>query len=302
MTIQKRRIGKGLEALMGDNVSDEKRPGEQVLEADVFLVDNNPSQPRKKFDGEKLEELAQSIRAHGIMQPLIVAKEGERYRIVAGERRFRAAKIAGLSKIPVIVREFDDRDKLELALIENVQREDLNPIEQARALKTLIENYNLTQNELSRRVGKNRSTIANLMRLLELPDSVVKMVEDGDLSGGHARALLSLKENYKTAEYNNDQIERAALAAVTGGWSVRDTESYVKSASDAADKNEDEKSKKPNTANDHNGDFGYAEEKMSEALETRVQIKGNNNKGKIIIDYYSREQLEQLYEAINTLL
>lgn len=277
---------------MGNNVSAEIQPGEQILEADIMLIDNNPDQPRQHFDIVKLEELAQSIRSHGIMQPIIVSKSDGRYTIIAGERRFRAAKLAGLKNVPVIVREFEDRDKLELALIENVQREDLNPIEQAKALKTLSEKYKLTQKNLSERVGKNRSTIANLMRLLELPDNVKVMVEKGELSGGHARALLSL---------DTDLIEKTAQTAVAENWSVRDTEKNVKALLEKVERAEDNV-KTDKSENSHGGEFAYAEERMSEALETRVLIKGNNNKGKIVIEYYSRDQLEALYEAINHLL
>lgn len=276
---------------MGSSVTEDIAPADRVLEADIMLVDNNPDQPRQSFDKEKLEELAQSIRAHGIMQPIIVFKSDERYTIIAGERRFRAAKLAGLKKVPVIVRELEERDKLELALIENVQREDLNPIEQAKALKTLNEKYKLTQKALSERVGKNRSTIANLMRLLELPDTVKSMVETGKLSGGHARALLSL---------DSDLVEKTAVKAAAEEWSVRDTEKNVKSLLEQKKKSAD-KSKKEKSESPHGGEFAYAEEKMSEALETRVLIKGNNSKGRIVIEYYSREQLESLYEAINAL-
>lgn len=281
---------------MGDNVSaDISRDGEKVVEADILLIDNNPDQPRQNFDKAKLEELAQSIRAHGIMQPIIVSEKGGRYTIIAGERRFRAAKSAGLKKVPVIVREFEERDKLELALIENVQREDLNPIEQAKALKTLSDKYKLTQQTLSERVGKNRSTIANLMRLLELPEAVKDMVEKGELSGGHARALLALNGG-------PDIIEETALKAVKEGWSVRDAEKNVKAALEKAASNESESKQNKNQDSSHGGEFSYAEERMSEALETRVLIKGSEKKGKIVIEYYSREQLEQLYEAINALL
>lgn len=280
---------------MGDNVSaDISRDGEKVVEADILLIDNNPDQPRQNFDKAKLEELAQSIRAHGIMQPIIVSEKGGRYTIIAGERRFRAAKSAGLKKVPVIVRDFEERDKLELALIENVQREDLNPIEQAKALKTLSDKYNLTQQTLSERVGKNRSTIANLMRLLELPEAVKDMVEKGELSGGHARALLTLN--------GSDIIEKTARKAVKEGWSVRDAEKNVKAALEKAASNESESKQNKNQDSSHGGEFSYAEERMSEALETRVLIKGNEKKGRIVIEYYSREQLEQLYEAINALL
>lgn len=279
-------------ALFGDNV------GERIIEADIMQLDNNPNQPRQNFDKEKLEELAQSIRAHGIMQPIIVSEQGGRYKIIAGERRFRAANMAGLKKVPVIVREYEDSDKLELALIENVQREDLNPIEQALALKTLSEKYGLTQQSLSERVGKNRSTIANLMRLLELPESVKNMVDKGELSGGHARALLALNAESK----NGALIEKTARKAAEESWSVRETEKNVK---DMLEQNERSKagakSKKPGESS-RGGDFAYAEERMSEALETRVQIKGSDNKGRIVIEYYSKEQLESLYEAINHLL
>lgn len=295
--MQKRVLGKGLDALIPGNVPAETNDREQISEVDIFLIDNNPEQPRQNFDEEKLNELAQSIRTHGIIEPIIVTSTGGRYMIIAGERRFRAAKLANLDKVPVIVRNYEDQDKLELALIENVQREDLNPIEQAKALKTLVEKYNLTQQVLSERIGKNRSTLANLMRLLELPDSVKDMVEKGELSGGHARAILSL-----SSVADPDLIEKTAIKAAQQGWSVRDTESNVKNMLNAPSKSDKGEKADNKTETSHGGEFAYAEEKLSQALETKVQIKGNDNKGKIIIEYYSHEQLEQIYDALNALL
>lgn len=298
MATQK-RLGRGLEALMGSNVPPaDIETGEQIILADILSIDNNPNQPRQNFDDQKLEELAQSIRVHGIMQPIIVSKENGRYLIIAGERRFRAAKKAGLKEIPVIVRELEDRDKLELALIENVQREDLNPIEQARALKTLTEKYNLTQQAVSERVGKNRATIANLMRLLELPDRVKDFVENGRLSAGHARAILALNKGDRESA---GLIEETAIEIIQNGWSVRETEEAVKHILNSHEGKKKPERPKPDNSG-HAGEFTYAEEKLSEALNTRVSIKGTDKKGKIEIAYYTKEQLEQLYEAIVNLL
>ncbi|MEG1754168.1 MAG: ParB/RepB/Spo0J family partition protein, partial [Christensenella sp.] len=215
----KRGLGKGLGALMADAATDSPI-NEGVNEIDIFLLDNDTNQPRKKFDEAKLKELAQSIKTHGIMQPIIVYQADGRYTIIAGERRFRAAKIAGLSKVPVIVRELDKREILELSLIENIQREDLNPIEQAAALAQLMEDYDLKQEEIAKRVGKSRSAIANLLRLLSLPETVKRQVVGGILSAGHARCLLSLDDK--------KQIEDGAKYMIDNDLSVRAAEAYVK--------------------------------------------------------------------------
>ncbi len=276
----KRGLGKGLGALMADAATS----GEGVTEVDILLLDNNKNQPRKTFDKEKLEELAQSIKTHGIMQPILVCEKNGRYTIVAGERRFRASRMAGLKKVPVIVREFSEREILELALIENIQREDLNAMEQAAALKELTELYDLTQEEVAGRVGKSRSAIANLMRLLSLPAATQKRVEQGELSAGHARSLLSLPES---------DIDKTATAVCTKGLSVRQTEELVR------DMLKPKPEKKPDEATPP--EIKSAQRSLSEALSTKVKIQGDYKRGKILIEYYNKEQLEQLFDALSSL-
>ncbi|MEG2956871.1 MAG: ParB/RepB/Spo0J family partition protein, partial [Christensenellaceae bacterium] len=189
----KRGLGKGLGALMGESAT-EQTESVGVHEVDIYLLDNDTNQPRKTFDEQKLKELAQSIKIHGIMQPITVVKKEGRYTIIAGERRFRAAKMAGIDKVPILVKDLTDKEIVELSLIENIQREDLNPLEQASALNKLVQEYHLKQEEVAKRVGKSRSAIANLMRLLGLPQSVQKMVISNQISAGHARCLLPLED------------------------------------------------------------------------------------------------------------
>lgn len=278
----KRGLGKGLGALMADAATDAVEK-EGVNEIDIFLLDNDTNQPRKKFDETKLKELAQSIKVHGIMQPIIVYQNEGRYTIIAGERRFRAAKLAGLSKVPVIVRVLDKRQILELSLIENIQREDLNPIEQAAALDQLMQDYSLKQEEVAKRVGKSRSAIANLLRLLSLPEGVKKQVIGGGLSAGHARCLLPLDDNKRIVE--------GAKYIIDNDLSVREAEALVKQWLNPAVPDKAKKAKKKTLP----AEIRDAQEELCRALATKVQIKGTGAKGKITIDYYTAEQLEELY-------
>jgi len=276
----KQALGKGLGALMGEEIA---APAKSFLEVDISLLDTDPNQPRKNFDPEKLEELAQSIRTHGVMQPLLVARSGNRYTIIAGERRYRAARLAGLARLPVIPKDLTDHEILEISLIENIQREDLNAIEQAEALKTLMENYSLTQEEVSRRVGKSRSAIANLTRLIGLPEEVKQMVQSGVLSAGHARALLPLEEEKK--------ISDAAHISVNRDFSVRQIEEYVRRLLSAPAAKSRPSLRRP-------PEFVDAQKALSEKLETKVAFLGTENAGKIMIEYYSKEQLLALYDQL----
>ena len=281
----KRGLGKGLGALMADAQAGATEK-EGASEIDIFLLDNDTNQPRKKFDEAKLKALAQSIKVHGIMQPIIVYKNEGRYTIIAGERRFRAAKMAGLSKVPVIVKQLEKREVLELSLIENIQREDLNPLEQAAALQQLMTDYSLTQDEVSKRVGKSRSAIANLLRLLSLPEPVKKLVTGGKLSAGHARCLLPLEDNKKIGE--------GAKYIVEGDLSVREAEAMVKEwLNPAAPAKKAQKTKKAVPV-----ELRDAQDELSRALATKVQIKGSLAKGRISIEYYTAQQLEELYEFL----
>ncbi len=277
-----RGLGKGLNALISDVDVDNVR-GVSVLEVDILLIDNDVNQPRKKFDAEKLKELSQSIAVHGIMQPLIVVENKDRYTIVAGERRFRAAKMAQLKTVPVLVKSLSKQDAKEFALIENIQREDLNAIEQSTALKELMEEFGFTQEEVAKRVGKSRSAIANLVRLQYLPEEIKTLIEQDKLSAGHARTLLALD--------SKEKMFKAASAITLRELSVRQTEKYIKGLITQKEQKSKEKKYIPK-------EILQAQEELSVALETKVSILGDFNKGKISIEYYNKEQLEQIYDFI----
>lgn len=276
----KQALGKGLGALIAEETSAPAKPFEEV---DIQLLDTDPNQPRKHFDPEKLEELAQSIRTHGVMQPLLVTKNGTRFTIIAGERRYRASRLAGLAALPVIVKDLTDSEILEMALIENIQREDLSAIEQADALKTLMENYSLTQEEVAKRVGKSRSAIANLTRLIGLPDEVKQMVQKNALSAGHARALLPLEDPQK--------IAAAAALVVSREFSVRQTEEYIRKLLSTPVV----QAKRPDFRSPELED---AQKNLSELFDTKVSFLGSLKNGKIVIEYYSKEQLENIYDKL----
>ena len=279
-------LGRGLEALISGNaaaVATEGLPQQQagVTEVPVDAIAPNPYQPRTRFDETTLTELADSIRATGVIQPLLVRRTapGE-FQLVAGERRLRASQLAGLTKVPVIVREFDDRAMLELALIENIQREDLNPIDEAKAYQMLIDKIGLTHDQLSERVGKQRTTITNSLRLLGLPPEVMDMVSRGTLSAGHARALLGL-------ENRGDQLAAARYVA-NKGFSVRRTEAFVKRKQRVA-------SSKPRTAK--LAGLHEWETKLQQRFGTRVVIAPGRKGGKVEFEFYSQEDLERLLEV-----
>ncbi|MEG0357044.1 MAG: ParB/RepB/Spo0J family partition protein [Christensenellaceae bacterium] len=280
----KRGLGKGLGALMGESAT-EQTESVGVHEVDIYLLDNDTNQPRKTFDEQKLKELAQSIKIHGIMQPITVVKKEGRYTIIAGERRFRAAKMAGIDKVPILVKDLTDKEIVELSLIENIQREDLNPLEQASALNKLVQEYHLKQEEVAKRVGKSRSAIANLMRLLGLPQSVQKMVISNQISAGHARCLLPLEDAVR--------IKDAANIIASRDLSVRQAELLVK---DMIEPKVPQKKKVHKQA----VEIVQAQQELSKALATKVEIKGDLKKGKLVIEYYSEQQLEQLYEFIKS--
>jgi ParB family chromosome partitioning protein len=247
----------------------------------VDVIASNPFQPRTRFDESGLKELADSIRSAGVLQPLLVRRVGPgNYQLVAGERRLRAAQLAGLVNVPVIVKEFDDRAMMELALIENIQREDLNPIDEAKAYHALIENVGLTHDQLSERVGKQRATITNSLRLLALPPEVMDMVSRGTLSGGHARALLGL-------ENRGDQLAAARYVAAKG-FSVRRTESYVRRKHRAGHSRQ--RTVKA-------GGLTEWENKLQQQFSTQVAISPGRKGGKVTFEYYGQEDLERLLEA-----
>ncbi|MBO4562877.1 MAG: ParB/RepB/Spo0J family partition protein [Clostridia bacterium] len=279
---KQKRLGKGLDSLFG---SYEPQENDVVRQIEIGLIDNNPGQPRKQFNEEKLNELAESIREHGIVQPLIVKKNGERYTIIAGERRFRAARIAELKEVPAIVRDMDGREVMEVALIENIQREDLNPIEEAAAIRFLMKEHDLTQDEVAKRLSKSRPAIANAVRLLQLPDTVQDFLREGKIQPGHARVLGSITDS--------ELLEKTAEKCAENGWSVRETEEQVKKAITLA-----ELHKRPRRRRRLTNDLAAARSRLRERLGTRVDIQGDEKKGKIIIEYYTDEGLQSIYETI----
>lgn len=284
----KKGLGRGLDALLGDYAA---APPEGVLQADVYLIDTNAEQPRKTFDEEKLKELADSIARHGMVQPIIVRQNGDRYVIVAGERRFRAARMAGLTQVPVIVKAFDDAQVMEVALIENLQRENLNPIEEAAAIRFLMEQHDLTQEEVAKRLAKSRPAIANALRLLNLSEGVQEYVRTGQLSAGAARALVGVK----------DPGKQCALAqeAALQGLSVREVERRAQAANNEAERKRAKAEQKAEAARGRiSNDLYAAQEQLQEHLGTRVTISGTEERGKLVIEYYSRDALEGLYELL----
>ena len=274
-------LGKGLGALLGDDVMKTESSGS--LSLPISQVESYSGQPRKHFDEESLQELADSITEHGIIQPLTVRKlSSGYYQIIAGERRWRAARLAGLQEVPVIVMEADDRKAAELAMIENLQREDLNPMEEAAGFQSLIETYHMTQEEAAQRVGKSRSAITNALRLLGLSPSVRKLVEENKLTAGHARALVPLSPSLQ---------ESAVNAIIAGGLSVRQTEALVKRLS--AEKKE---SKKPR--NDEVDYLAEAQNELKAKLCRGVKIVSGRKKGRIELEYYGLDDLNDLLDAL----
>ncbi len=287
-------LGRGLEALFGvydeqnsyNNITKQDRSEVGVTEVDISKIKPNPNQPRKNFDEEALNDLAASIKVHGIIQPIVVNKERDgSYLIIAGERRWRAANKCGLAKVPVIIKNYTEKQVKEISIIENLQREDLNPIEAARAIKELMEEYGLTQEVVSERIGKSRSNIANTLRLLTLYPDVIKMVEDGDLSAGHARCLVVIEDK-------NDQI-KIAQAAKSKKWSVRELEKAVKHYTDPK--------VKVKVKQEQSIELKDLINQMQKTFATKVSAIGNDNKGRIYIDYYSRDDLDRIAELLELL-
>ena len=292
-----RGLGKGLSALFSETEEDygksllfeekEDQTISGVTEVNVSDVFANPNQPRKAFDQTALQELADSIAKHGVIMPIIVNKSGDRYMIIAGERRFRASKMAGLDKVPVIVKTYNERQIKEISLIENLQREDLNPIEAANAMKSLMNDYGLTQEDLADRIGKSRPAIANTLRLLSLSPEVMKYVESGSLSAGHARALVSVPAI--------DQ-KKMADVAIKDGLSVREVEKRVKDYFVPPE----EKAKKKQKI-ELSAELKELIGDMQRVFGTKVNAIGNDRKGRIYIDYYTRDDLDRLSELVEFL-
>lgn len=277
--MNKHGLGRGLDAL----IPTEQEGIETIQEINIDEIVVNNKQPRKDFDEEKLEELAASMEQHGVLQPVILRKIGRGYELVAGERRWRAAAKAGIKKIPAVVKELSDGDVLEIALIENLQREDLNPIEEASAYKQLMDEFGLTQEELAKRVGKSRSQIANTLRLLNLEEEILKFIFEGKLTAGHARALLSIED--KKLRYG------LAKKISNEGLSVRQAEQLAQNLLQKKEK----KSSRQTTISPIMSDIA---EKLQQSLGTKVRIRGSEKRGKIEIEFYSSEELERILEVI----
>lgn len=283
MSVKKRGLGKGLSALISDDVLfEEKSTKESVIYVDINLFIPNENQPRQEFDQGALDDLANSIKTHGVIQPITVRKIDNKYEIIAGERRWRASKIAGLKEIPCIVKDVDEEISTQIALIENIQREDLNPIEEALAYKNLGENYNLTQEEIAKQVGKSRSYVANTMRLLNLHQEIIDYISKGELSPGHGKVLLGIKDK-------KDQLD-TAKKIIKQSLNVRDTEAL-------STKNDKKKKVNKTTKDPYIRDL---EEDLMRVLGTKVNLILGKNKGKIEIEYYGEEDLERIIEVLTS--
>ena len=299
MAVKKKGLGKGLDSLIVPNKNvestedskakkeskEEVIPGEQMMK--INMVEPNRDQPRKNFEEDALLELADSIKQFGVLQPLLVRKQKDYYEIIAGERRWRAAKMAGMKEVPVIVKKFTEQEIVEIGLIENIQREDLNPIEEAMAYKRLMEEFGLKQDEIAERVSKSRTAVTNSMRLLKLDDRVQQMIIEDMISTGHARALLAIEDK--------DQQYELANMIFDEKLSVRDVEKLVKSLKNP-------KKVKEKKVVENSFVYTNLEEKMKEVIGTKVSISSKGKgKGKIEIEYYSDEELERVFDMIMSL-
>ncbi|WP_304161276.1 ParB/RepB/Spo0J family partition protein [Phascolarctobacterium succinatutens] len=305
-------LGKGLGAIFGENTSPAvEKAQEPASAAQELLIKNiaaNPYQPRCNFDEEKLQELAASIKEFGVVQPVVVRKKGRSYELVAGERRLRAAGLAGLTKVPAIVKDYDDAKMMEIALIENIQRHDLNPIEEAQGLRRLMQEFKLTQEQTAEKVGRSRSAVTNILRLLNLPEQVQKQIINGVLTMGQAKQLLGLPKP--------EQMCEVAEAIIANGWSSRMTEEVVRKLKEGKKlkivhelieeeaKNKDNKEKKPKREPTENDIFCHDfEQRLVEFLGTKVKVvpkldEQGRQGGTIHIEYYSAEDLERIYEVL----
>ncbi len=287
-------LGKGLNALFGiydepenyKNITNEKPAVGGVLEIEIDKIKPNPNQPRKNFDEDALKELAASIKVHGIVQPIVLNKQANGdFLIIAGERRWRAARLCGLDKVPAVVKNYTEKQIKEISIIENLQREDLNPVEAARAIKQLMDEYNLTQEVVSERIGKSRSNIANTLRILTLYPDVLKLVEEGKISAGHARALVVIEDP-------REQL-RLAQMIVSKNLSVRDLEKAVKNYTSPTPKRE--------VKEEQSLELKELINQMQKTFATKVSAIGNDRKGRIYIDYYSRDDLDRIAELLELL-
>ncbi|MBE0600218.1 MAG: ParB/RepB/Spo0J family partition protein, partial [Firmicutes bacterium] len=278
----KPRLGRGLDILLPQTGASEDS---LVMELPISQIDPNQAQPRKAFDADKLNELAESIRQKGLLRPILVVRHGERYRIIAGERRYRACRLAGLKTVPCLIRDFDEAQQMEAALIENIQREDLNPIEEAQAIQSLISHFSYTQEEAAQKLQKSRPAVANQLRLLTLPDGVQALVLSGDLSAGHARVLAGVSPASRQAEL--------AHLCVLHAYSVRKLEQLAKQPPQAT--------RTSATSAPLSNELAGFKESLRESVGVKTEILGNKNKGKIVFTYSSSAELEHLYEVFSNL-
>ena len=279
--MNKRGLGRGLGALLSSTPGE----AESLIEVTLDQIEPNPNQPRKAFESSSLNELTESIRSSGVIQPVIVRRVGPGYQLIAGERRWRAARQAGLERIPAIIREATDAESLELALVENLLREDLNPMEEAEAYRSLLAQFGWTQEQLAQRIGLDRTSIANALRLLRLPDEIQDDLRAGRLTMGHARALLAL-----TTTAEQLKLREEILAH---DWSVRATESSIRAAESAAPPR-----RMPRRRRGHSAELAALEQALQRALMTRVMISGNERRGKIEVTYATADELERIAELL----
>lgn len=287
-------LGRGLDALFqpsAKNVIEKnleiQNNENEIIYLNIEKIKTNQDQPRKVFGQEQLDELAQSIKKYGIVQPLVVTKNNDNYDLIAGERRLRAAKSIGLNAVPVVVKKYDEQTKNEISLIENIQREDLNTIEQAQAYKYIMEKYDLTQEQLAINLGKSRSSVANSLRILKLNDKIKEYIKNDELTEGHCKVLVSIQ--------NKELQSLLAHKVVNNGMSVRQLEEAVKEL-----QNEPIDKKKEKKENKNNVWISDVEEKFKNFFQTKVQIKhSDSNKGKIIVEYYSNDELDRILDIIN---
>ena len=286
MAVKKPALGKGLGALIENRIEENQN---SVIEVEINQVEPGPGQPRKNFDKEKIDALAESIKEHGIIQPLIVTREENRYYIIAGERRWRAAKAAGFKTIPVIERNATTKEVLELALVENIQREDLNPIEEAEAYAKLLQDYPMTQEQVAAMVGKSRSAIANMLRLLHFSEKVKNLLISGELTTGQARPILALE--------SMQEQDSAAEYILKSGLNARQAEQYVKKLTEKS-KQKIQSEEKDISEQIKQQEVRFVQDRLRTSLGTKVILNDHNGRGKITIEYYSKDERERLIEFL----
>lgn len=288
--MSKKRLGKGLKALINDDGNKKRTSDNDISKIQVDLIEANPYQPRKEFKDEEIKNLSQSIKENGLIQPILVRKKGEKYQVVAGERRLRAVKKLDLEKIKVVIKDYNEQQMMEVALVENLQRQDLNPIEEAKAYQKLMNSFNLSQAKVAAKVGKSRSAVANILRLLKLPKKIQEYVSRETIKMGHARTLLGIKKE-------RIQLE-IADKIINNDLTVREVEQLVKEfkKEDNVDDKQKNKSKNKKTIKKSSKDpeLVFIEDKLRDILGTKINIQHGKNKGRIVIEYYSDEDLNRI--------